>query len=125
MLESTIYSFRIGDNSYIDVYILSEIKNSLWSSSCYRLDTKYVPKSLFSKFENIDFLGIKCKCPQNPEKVLEFWYGKTWRTPVAGHEFKYEVSSAYYYHRFLNYLKQFVKFLIGWKYWKRYVKPEE
>lgn len=125
MHKRTIYSFRIGDNSYIDVYILSEIKNSLWSSSCYRLSAKYVPKSLFSEFEDIEFLGIKCKCPQEPEKVLEFWYGETWRTPVSGHNFKCEVPSAYYYHSFINYSKQFVKFLIGWKYWRQYVKSEE
>ena len=123
MGKRSLYSFRSGDKSFIDVYILSEIRNSFWSSSCYRLNRKYVPKNLFSGFEDIEFLDVKCKCPKNPEKVLEFWYGSTWNTPVRGHNFRCEVPSAYYYHSCIYHIKQVVKFLIGWKYWKEYVKP--
>lgn len=40
---------------------------------------------------------LSCMCPKNPEKLVAFWYGKNWRTPVRGHKYIYEARSHYYY----------------------------
>lgn len=95
----TVYSFRMNKNCYIDVYILSKLPiTNIWSTYCVKLDTYVTPKKYFKGYETIEFLGATFKCPKNPERLLEFWYGKDWRTPKSGHKFYYEVKSAYYWH---------------------------
>jgi len=81
-----------------------------------------MPKKYFREYQNIDFLGDTYLCPKDPEKLLEFWYGKTWRTPVRGHSFKYEVSSAYYWHKYYKKVKYAIQKYIGWYKWRHYVK---
>ena len=39
------------------------------------------PKKTWS---TIKYLGREFKAPHNPEKWLEYYYGKSWRTPIAG-----------------------------------------
>ena len=39
MIRRQIYSFKIGDNSFIDVYILGPLGFSIWTPWCYRLCT--------------------------------------------------------------------------------------
>ena len=119
IIKHTLYSFRIGDNSYIDVYILRNLRWSVWAVYCIKLAFWYVPKKFFREYQDINFLGVQCKCPKEPEKLLEFWYGKTWRTPVRGHNFIYEVKSAYYWHKIKDKVKSIIKVLIGYKHWKR------
>lgn len=104
-----VYSFRINEKCYIDVYILRRFRNSIWGLYCYSLCNKAMPKKYFKSYESIDFLGVQCECPANPEKLLEFWYGKEWRTPVRGHEFRYEVRSRYYWrHNIRPFLKKLI-----------------
>lgn len=110
------YSFKYGGNSYIDVYIMREISRfSIWSRYCYSLaNNSYNPKSLFQGYQDIEFLGQTYKCPKNPERILEFWYGESWRTPVKGHKFLYEVKSHYYWKYFCNIIKAVSLTLIFW-----------
>lgn len=124
MVRKRLYSFRVGGNSFIDVYILGPLGFSIWTPWCYRLCTCVTPKRFFKEYQDIDFLGVQCKCVKNPEKILEFWYGKNWRTPVRGHKFYYEVPSAYYWHSFKRYFKSVVKICIGWRYWKHLVREK-
>ena len=77
------------------------------------------PKKYFKNYTSVNFLGLDCKCPENPEDILEFWYGKTWRTPVRGHKFYYEVKSAYYLRRIV---KPFIQKLIGWYHWRHLLR---
>lgn len=117
VVRGEYYSFRLNENSYIDVYVLRNLKFSPWQFTCYSLSNYYTPKKLFTGYHYIEFLGQKCLCPNNPEKLLEFWYGSDWRTPKKGHDFYYEVKSAYYWHKLKKPLKKYVKKIIFWDYW--------
>lgn len=119
-IPGNTYSFRINDDGYIDVYILRPIKWwSPWSLYCYKLEIRVVPKSYFREYVPIDFLGVQCMCPKDPEKLLAFWYGDTWRTPISGHKFYYEVKSRYYV-RLIN--ERFLKKILFYDRWYKYIK---
>lgn len=119
-VPNIVYSFRMNDDGYIDVYILHELKwYNPWSFYCFSLESKIQPKKYFMEYEQIDFWGVKCMCPKNPESLLAFWYGDDWRTPVNGHNFCYEVKTAYYWHNFKN---KVLKKLIFYEYWYRFLK---
>ena len=120
--KGSVYSFKTNDNAYIDVYILRKLKLSIWSLYCYHLDRYNTPKKYFRSYEQIEFLGGTYLCPSAPEQILEFWYGKDWRTPVKGHEFLYEVKSAYYWKKYTAKLKYFIQRMIGWYHWRHLVK---
>lgn len=117
--KGKLYSFRMGENSYIDVYILRPInKLTIWTPFCLSLSCCYTPKRYFKRYETIEFLGTDFQCPQNPEKIVEFWYGKDWKTPVRGHKFYYEVKSHYFWK---NYIWPFMFECIGWPHWRHLV----
>lgn len=40
-----------------------------------------VPKHFFQSWTQINLCGTLFRCPLNPEKYLQFRYGKTWRVP--------------------------------------------
>jgi hypothetical protein len=84
-----IYSFSYS-GVYIDIYIKSEapFPLNLW---CYRLNGHFVPKSLMKGLQEIDFLGERFNVPLNPEKLLRFYYGDTWRTPIKGKHGTYTI----------------------------------
>lgn len=120
--QGNVYSFRQGENSYIDVYILRELPwYSPWSWYCYSVSNReYNLKALWQEFQEIDFLGETHLCPKNPENILAFWYGDDWRTPKQGHCFYYEVKSHYY----TKQIKEFIKNVIGYNYWRRRIKKQ-
>ncbi|MBQ7562347.1 MAG: hypothetical protein IJS99_11065 [Synergistaceae bacterium] len=99
------YSFRINHTCYIDVYIkreINEISVLPWRLYCVSLCGSEMPRKFFREYSEIEFLGEKCLCPKNPEKLLEFWYGPNWRIPIRGHKFIYRVKSAHYYYLYLK-----------------------
>lgn len=55
-----------------------------YSLRYYRLLEKCYPKFYTDKTEFIDFLGGKYEVPKNPERFLEYMYGKNWRIPQKG-----------------------------------------
>lgn len=119
-VKNRVFSFKINDDGYIDVYVLCKLPiYNIWSSYCYSLDGNVTPKKYFKEYESIDFLGVNCKCPKNPEKMLAFWYGDDWRTPISGHKFYYEVKSAYYWHWLRDNL---IKKVIFYNHWCKYIK---
>ena len=119
MKKGKLYSFRINDKSYIDVYILRPYI-SIWGLYCYSLSNHATPKKYFKEYQDIEFLGEIFRCPRNPEKLIEFWYGKDWEKPRAGKKYYYEVASAHYWHHYIKPLiASVIKFIIGWKYWKK------
>lgn len=121
-VDGKIYSFWNANHCYIDVYILRPIHWSIWSLYCLYLSNNVTPKKYFKEYEEIEFLGNKYKCPRNPENLLEFWYGKNWKTPIRGHHFIYEVKSAYYWRKIKKEVKKKIKRYIGWiigKYWQK------
>ena len=107
-------TFRKNKDSYIDVYIARPLRRSIWSIYCYSLTQLNTPKKYFIGEKEIEFLGVKCFIPEKSEELIEFWYGKNWRTPVRGHKFYYEVKSAYYFHLIWNnHLKKYIKKMLG------------
>lgn len=112
--KGKVYSFRSTGNVYIDVYIARPYTGDIWSLYCWKLNSNITPKKYFKQFQEIDFLGKKYKCPKDPHKILEFWYGKTWKTPIRSHnKFLYCVPSAYYWHWKGYYIKKILYSLIG------------
>ena len=87
------YSFHTENKSYIDVYIKGELPKSIWRIWCCRINFAVIPKWYINKYDEITFLGEKCLCPHKPERVLRYWYGKTWKTPIRGHSFTYDSPS--------------------------------
>lgn len=115
IIEGELYSFRINQNSYIDVYIIRPLNRSLWAVHCCSLSGLVTPKKYFKKFIEVEFLGTTFKSPSNPEKLVEFWYGKDWRTPKSGKKYYYEVKSHWYWKmRILPIIKE----LLLWPYWR-------
>lgn len=76
MVRKRLYSFRVGDNSFIDVYILGPLGFSIWTPWCYRLCTCVTPKRFFKEYQDIDFLGVQCKCVKIQRKFLSSGMGK-------------------------------------------------
>ena len=119
-VPNIVYSFRMNGDGYIDVYILHKLKwYNPWHFYCFSLESKIQPKKYFKEYETIDFLGVKCMCPKNPQKILAFWYGENWQTPISGHKFYYEVKSAYYWHLFKN---KYLKKILFYDYWCKIFK---
>lgn len=91
--EELIYSFHVDNDSYIDVYLKSKLPFSIWSLWCDSLVCRAIPRRYVSKYDHMNFLGVDCLVPHKPERLLQFWYGKSWRVPVKGHIYTYEVPS--------------------------------
>lgn len=111
--EGDFYSFRIDEQSYIDVYILRPFKFSLWGIWCYSLSDCATPKYFFKNYQKITFLGEDFLVPSNPEKLVEFWYGEDWRVPKSGKKYYYEVKSRYYWKFKGMYIKKFLAYFLG------------
>ena len=80
--EPWVYTFRYK-SAYCDFYT---IMDSCWPYKYRyaRLVTKYIEKSFFKDFQKVDFIGTQFDVPKNPEKLLEYFYGKDWRIPKSG-----------------------------------------
>lgn len=79
-----LYTFRTNLTCRIDVYIYSELKGIMswpYRSYCIGIMGCETPRKFFTGYQEITFLGEKCLCPKNPERLLEFWYGPDWRIP--------------------------------------------
>lgn len=118
--KGRIYSFRINDRCYIDVYILRPLKHSLWGLYCWALYDCAKPKKLFQGTEYIEFLGEKFPCPMHPEAFLESQYGKDWKIPQAskGHD---EIFTRRIWRKTIKNVKNLIASLIFYKSWKKYV----
>jgi hypothetical protein len=95
--DHRLYSFHTDNNSYIDVYIRGKLPFSIWGLWCDRISLGVIPRCYIKKYDKIDFLGIECLCPHKPERVLRYWYGKSWRTPIKGHYFTYDSPSRHWW----------------------------
>lgn len=115
--NNKLYTFRLGDGAYIDMYTRRKAPFPMSLYCCY-IGYRIMPKKYFNKTKEIDFLGGKFTVPQDAEGEMELCYGKTWRTPIKGYEGNANVLPARIYFAF----KEFVKKLIGWDKWKHYVR---
>lgn len=120
------YSFKaeVSTMAYIDVYIKRPCgRFSVWQFGNCIFHHNVTPKKYFENgMQDITFMGVPCKCVKNPEQLLEFWYGKTWRIPISSQgEYHCEIPLAHFVHTFP---KRFLKAIIGYKYWKPLAKPD-
>lgn len=87
--DHKLYSFRVrGGKAYIDIYIRRPVAGIWGCWYCY-VNHFILPKKLITPLAPIRFLGDTYLAPKNPERFLEFWYGKSWRVPVSGDHSKH------------------------------------
>lgn len=105
VVQHRLYSFMV-DGVYIDLYIYGKapFPFNLW---CYWLAGDIMPKKLFTGKEEIDFLGGRFKVPQNPENIISFLYGKSWRTPIKGKRGRGNIYPVHYYKLWKKNIKKF------------------
>lgn len=104
VVENRLYSFKMGD-FYIDVYIVLDAP-SIMGKWCYMIGSYTIWKHYLKEFTFIPFLGESFMVPKNPEKIVEFWYGKSWRTPIPGYHGRGDVYPVYFYRK---YIKKLIK----------------
>lgn len=75
----------------------------------YRLLEKCYPKFYTEKTEMIDFLGGKYEVPANPERYLEYMYGKNWRIPQKGKHARL-FPHWMLHERLYYYIKRFIRY---------------
>jgi hypothetical protein len=51
------------------------------TQECWRRNKLLMPAAFLDTLDSIEFLGQRFACPREPERYLEFQYGKDWRTP--------------------------------------------
>lgn len=93
-----ILTFRIEEGAYIDIYFKrrAPFPLNLW---CTWLNGNIVPKKLFRGLTEMQFLGRTFMVPQAPERLLEFFYGKSWHTPIKGVHGRYDIYPVYAYRK--------------------------
>lgn len=79
--KGLIYSF-IRDSVYIDVYIVNKI-NGLIRPFYVKYLNHYIPRKYFINTKKIFFLNTYFSIPNHTEGLMEFWYGKNWKTPIS------------------------------------------
>ena len=106
-----LYTFMVSPACRIDVYIYGELKGILslpWRRSCISIAGTETPRKFFTGYQEIEFLGEKVLCPENPERLLEFWYGSDWRIP-QNKKGTYRPRSAEIFHKFVPDRRSFLK----------------
>lgn len=78
--EPWVYTF-VYKSADCDFYPI--IKSGFPYSKYIKVLDQYMPKSLFSETEKVEFLGTTFDIPKNPIKILEYCYGKNWRIPAS------------------------------------------
>ena len=54
-----------------------------WTKWYNLLLEKYINKNFFAKTENYELFGETFQVPANPERLLEYLYGRNWRIPQS------------------------------------------
>ena len=87
IFKTELYTFHSeGRKGHIDLYVLRPIERRLYKNWCVSVRGHYAPKRLFEGIDSTHYsIGGKCyPCPLQPENLLEWWYGKSWRIPQSG-----------------------------------------
>lgn len=85
-----------------------------WTNYYYLLLEKYISRSFFDKTEEYELFGETFKVPAQPEKILAYLYGRTWRIPQS---VKPKIESRLFFwryaHRFVQKCVRHVKRLFS------------
>ena len=80
--DGIIYSFIYKDVLIdVDVYLTTQFP---YKYRYWKLVNKYFPKFYVEESEKIEFIGELFDVPKNPERFVEYMYGKNWRIPQKG-----------------------------------------
>ena len=92
-----------------DVYPLYESAWP-WTKRYNLLLEKYINKKYFAETEDYELFGEVFQIPANPERLLAYLYGKTWRTPQST---KPKIESRLFFwryaHRFIQRCTRYIK----------------
>ena len=77
-----IFTFEYKGITF-DIYPLYESAWP-WTGRYNLLLEKYINKKYLAKTESYELFGETFQVPANPERLLEYLYGKTWRIPQSG-----------------------------------------
>lgn len=73
----------IRNNEYIDVYFFTDFSDKLLINCGEPL-----PRKFFDNRAKMMFKGVEFDAPADINGVLEYWYGKDWRTPAQWLDYK-------------------------------------
>lgn len=86
IFKSELYSFHTeARKGHLDIYILKPVECWPYNKWCVSIRGHYPPIKYFERIEKGHY-SIRNICypyPKNPEDLLEWWYGKTWRIPQS------------------------------------------
>ena len=86
IFENELFTFHMdGRRGHVDMYVMRPIDKKIYKNWCVSIRGHYAPKKFF---EGIDSNGCRVgetcyPCPKNPENLLAWWYGKSWRIPQS------------------------------------------
>ncbi len=80
--EPWVYTFKYK-SACCDFYT---IRKTSWPYNLRycRIVENYIQKSFFEGTQKTEVFGIQIDVPKNPERLLEYMYGKNWRIPQKG-----------------------------------------
>ena len=79
--ESGIIYSSIRDGVYIDVYVVNKLKG-IMGLFFVRYLNRIIPRKYFTNMKTLQFLDETFTVPSHTMELIEFWYGKNWRTPL-------------------------------------------
>ena len=86
IFEQELYSFHTeGRKGHLDMYIMKSINNVFYRNWCVSISGHYTPRRFFKGVDRGHYQidGVSYPCPKNPENLLSWLYGKSWRTPQS------------------------------------------
>lgn len=84
-----------------------------YSVRYFKVLEKLYPKFYTKETEYIDFLGEQFEIPKEPERFLEYMYGKSWRIPQKGKQarlFPHWMILSKAYYRFKQFVRYHIKY---------------
>ena len=85
IFEEELYSFHSEARHPVDFYIMRTPDHWMYKKWCVSIRGFFAPKRFFQTIvpDGCQLGDQRYPCPQNPERLLEWWYGKTWRIPQS------------------------------------------
>jgi len=105
--ENRLYSFMVN-GVYIDIYIMKKAP-FFFNWWCYSLNGNIIPKKYLKESEKIEFVGAMFNVPKDPIRLIKFFYGKNWKTPIKGAHGRYSIYPVHFYRKFKKYLFTLIK----------------
>lgn len=86
IFENELFTFHTdGRRGHVDMYVMHPIEKGIYKNWCVSIRGHYAPKRFFEGIvDNCYRIGAHgYPCTKNPENLLAWWYGKSWRIPQS------------------------------------------